>query len=321
MEKLPLVSIVTPSYNQGEFIEELILSIKSQDYPNIEHIIVDGASTDNTLAVIKKHEGTYNMRWTSEPDDGHYPALNKGLRQAQGEIWAFMCADDLYLPWAVSVAVEYLREHPEVEAVYGDIMQVNLETGRDSLVFYPRFRFPFFEFLPSPAAFLRKSVVEKVGLYDENMSQVGDYDYAIRVVNQCRVSKIEEILAIDRVHLDTLRSRNRQKIHEQHEQVRQRYGVPKGVKGSLFKVMDLVRSFIARRFLRIKFAVCYCTRPGRASSEGASGYSWQKLIEFPGFHMVSWLRFFIMIIPWVNRKYRGNCFVLNLEGGMGVKLR
>lgn len=79
--KNPLVSIITPTFNQGDFIEETILSIKNQRYPNIEHIIIDGGSKDNTLDVVKKYEGTYNMRWISEPDEGMYHAINKGLAQ------------------------------------------------------------------------------------------------------------------------------------------------------------------------------------------------------------------------------------------------
>lgn len=84
--KLPLVSIITPSYNQGLFIEETILSVKNQTYPLIEHINADGGSTDNTLDIIKKYEHTYNMQWVSEPDKGQSNAVNKGWKMAQGEI-------------------------------------------------------------------------------------------------------------------------------------------------------------------------------------------------------------------------------------------
>src|SRR4030067_3134955 len=95
-QDLPLVSIITPSLNQGEFIEETILSVKNQTYENIEHIIVDGGSTDDTLNILKKYAGSYRMRWLSEPDNGMYQAINKGMRLANGEILAYLNSDDLY---------------------------------------------------------------------------------------------------------------------------------------------------------------------------------------------------------------------------------
>ena len=118
-QELHLVSIVTPSLNQGRFIEETILSIKNQSYPNIEHIIVDGGSTDNTLDIIKKYDGTYNMRWLSEPDEGQSDAINKGWKMSKGEIIAYLNSDDTYMPRAVETAVKFLTEHPDISMVYG----------------------------------------------------------------------------------------------------------------------------------------------------------------------------------------------------------
>ena len=92
----PRVSIVTPSYNQGQFIEDTLLSVKNQDYPSIEHIIVDGGSTDNTLEILQKYEGSYSMRWVSEPDRGQSDAVNKGFRMANGEIVGWLNSDDCY---------------------------------------------------------------------------------------------------------------------------------------------------------------------------------------------------------------------------------
>lgn len=104
----PLVSIVTPSFNQGRFIEETILSVKNQNYPHIEHLIIDGGSTDETLDVIRRYEGTYNLRWVSEPDEGQADALNKGFRLARGEVLGWLNADDTYQPGAVRLAMALL---------------------------------------------------------------------------------------------------------------------------------------------------------------------------------------------------------------------
>src|SRR3989338_5413748 len=112
MTPRPLVSIVTASYNQAQFIEETLRSVREQDYPNLEHIVIDGASTDGTVDVLRRYEGTYNMRWISEPDRGHADALCKGFRQATGDILAWLNSDDVYFPGAVTTAVETFRRHP-----------------------------------------------------------------------------------------------------------------------------------------------------------------------------------------------------------------
>ena len=93
---LPLVSIVTPSYNQGKFIEDTILSVKNQSYPNIEHIVVDAGSTDGTLKILRKYEKEYNLKWVSEPDEGQSDAVNKGFEMAKGEIVDWINSDDVY---------------------------------------------------------------------------------------------------------------------------------------------------------------------------------------------------------------------------------
>lgn len=317
MANLPLVSIITASYNQGEFIEDAILSVKNQLYQEIEHIIIDGASTDNTLAVIKKYEGTYNMRCISEPDDGPIEATNKGLRQAQGEILGQLPTDDLYLPWAVSVIVEYFKQHPDVELVYGDAINMNLETGTNRLALYPRYSLPFLKrrgILPSIATFFRKSILEKVGLLDENLGVGGDYEYWIRAAEQCEVSRIDEVLAVDRLHPKSRRVRLRQAIRKESKEVRQTYGAPRGIKKYPCRIMDLLQPFVARRFLRIKFAFYYWTKRGETSSGDSLPYPWQNLMEFPGFQVISWIGFLVMMLPWAVNRYRKNWFILSTGG-------
>lgn len=109
MIKHPKVSIVTVCYNSEKYIEECIQSIIRQTYDNVEHIIVDGGSTDRTLDIIKKYENKYNMRWVSEKDNGMYDAITKGFKMAGGEIFAWLNSDDMYMPWAcelVAVVME-----------------------------------------------------------------------------------------------------------------------------------------------------------------------------------------------------------------------
>ena len=123
----PRVSIVTPSYNQGEFIEETIRSVLLQGYPNLEYIIIDGGSTDRTLEIIHKYERGLAY-WTSEPDRGQSDAINKGFQRATGEFIGWLCSDDVLLSDAVRLSVDHFIQRPDVAMVCGDCHVID-ETG------------------------------------------------------------------------------------------------------------------------------------------------------------------------------------------------
>src|SRR4051812_10184477 len=110
---LPLVSIVTPSYNQGRFIRETINSVLSQDYPNVEYWVIDGGSTDETITILREYEHDARFHWISEPDRGQSDAINKGWRRSRGEILAWLNSDDTYLPGAIRAHVQALRQHQD----------------------------------------------------------------------------------------------------------------------------------------------------------------------------------------------------------------
>src|SRR5690606_30062072 len=115
----PLVTIVTPSYNQAQYLEHTIQSVLAQDYANIQYIIVDGGSSDGSVDIIKKYAGKLDW-WVSEPDAGQADAINKGFARSRGTYQAWINADDILLPHAIREAVEFLEQHPEVGLVYGD---------------------------------------------------------------------------------------------------------------------------------------------------------------------------------------------------------
>jgi glycosyltransferase involved in cell wall biosynthesis len=193
----PLVSIVTPSYNQGRFIEETIESVLSQDYPNLEYIVIDGGSTDETLAILRRYEG--RLTWITEPDGGQSEAINKGFRRARGEIVAWLNSDDTYLAGAVSKAVAYLHAHPEVAMVYGEGYLMD-EAGRVTSRFPATEPFNFWrlvhfsDYILQQTVFWRRSVFESVGMLDESLHYGMDWDFWIRVAKRFEVAYIPEFL-------------------------------------------------------------------------------------------------------------------------------
>ncbi len=170
MTDLPLVTIVTPSYNQGRFLEATLRSVLEQDYPNIEYLVVDGASTDNSIEIIRRYSDRLAW-WVSEKDSGQAEAINKGLQRARGEIVAWLNSDDVYLPGAVSAAVAAFRAHPEAGVVYGDALSIDAE-GKPFNIMRAR---PYslvdllaFEIICQPAAFMRRSTLEQAGYLDQS---------------------------------------------------------------------------------------------------------------------------------------------------------
>ncbi len=182
--QIPLVSVITPSYNQASFLEETIRSVLEQDYPNIEYIIIDGGSTDGSREIISRYADRLAW-WVSEPDRGQTDAINKGFAVARGEILAWLNSDDTYLPHAIAQAVDYLRSHPEAGMVYGDANLVG-ENGQVLGRFpaaqtdYRRLRRGYVH-IPQQAAFFRASLWHKVGPLDPTFFFAMDYDLWVRL--------------------------------------------------------------------------------------------------------------------------------------------
>ena len=211
MNSFPRISIITPSYNQVAFIEQTILSILNQDYPDLEYIVMDGGSTDGTLEILKKY--SERLTWISEPDRGQSHALNKGFRMATGEVLAFLNSDDLYEPGALIKVGHYFAEHPETTWLTGRcrIIDHDGKEIRKAVTAYKNFWLKvggyrilqILNFISQPATFWRREVIEQVGLMDERLYYTMDYDYWLRIGQRSRLFNLNQNLAFFRVHLDS----------------------------------------------------------------------------------------------------------------------
>lgn len=181
----PLLSIVTPCFNRREFVAEAIESVISQDYPYVEHVVVDGGSTDGTLEVLSRYP---HLRVISEPDQGVYDALNKGLRMARGEVVGLLNTDDLYQVPGLSEMVDELDRHPEWSAVSGaaDIFEVDPHGRKTTMANFPAVQYGDLVrriALSAPiinAWLFRKSELERIGFFNRKYRIVGDSDLFIR---------------------------------------------------------------------------------------------------------------------------------------------
>ncbi len=181
---LPLVTVVTPSYNQGRFIRATIESVLRQSYPNIEYIVVDGLSLDETAAVCAEYGD--RLTFISEKDLGQSDAINKGFRLARGEIVAWLNSDDVFLPGAVERAVEAFSREPELGAVYGEGYQIDVD-GKIKQRFSVTEPFNLWklvhmsDYILQQTTFFRRSAFDEVGLIDTSLHYGMDWEILMRV--------------------------------------------------------------------------------------------------------------------------------------------
>lgn len=202
MTNCPLVTIVSPSYNQAEFLERTILSVLNQDYPHIEYIVIDGGSTDGSVDIIRKYQDRIAF-WISEPDNGQSQAINKGFKHSTGEIFNWLNSDDLLMPCAVTIAVDYLSRHPEYGMVYGDRLVVDENDQVLACVELPSFKTAFYRFgrfLPQETSFFRRDLWRRANGLDEDLHISMDRDLWLKFMKIGRLYHIPFVLGSWRQH-------------------------------------------------------------------------------------------------------------------------
>ncbi|WP_143315761.1 glycosyltransferase family 2 protein [Clostridium sp. HBUAS56017] len=198
------ISIITPSYNQGKFIEATILSIKNQSHKNIEHIIVDGGSSDDTLEIIKRYDGTYNMRWISEKDEGQADAINKGFCMSNGDIVTWLNSDDTYNDGALEFVNKYFSENVDDQFIYGPANTIdehgNLIKSSDGVADYDVELLRRRDYICQPSTFYRKKLIDKIGMVDKSLYWTMDWDLWLRASKECSLKKVEFTLSNMRIY-------------------------------------------------------------------------------------------------------------------------
>jgi glycosyltransferase involved in cell wall biosynthesis len=227
----PLVSIVTPSFNQGEFLERTLRSVLFQDYPNIEYIVLDGGSADSSAEIIKRY-APWLAYWRSAPDEGQAAALAEGFARAQGEIVAYLNSDDMLAPGAVTAAVAALNANPEWDAVYSHRCFVDeTDIVRHYWLLPPHCNWFMmrWDLIPQETCFWRRSTMERLGGIDPTLKFAMDYDLFLRIMRDGRMVRLNRFNAAFRWHASQKSLRDWEEVGlPEIRRVQARYGISVG---------------------------------------------------------------------------------------------
>lgn len=275
--RAPRITLVTPSFNQGEFIEETILSVLSQDYPNLDYIIIDGGSTDQSVEIIKKYQ-KHLAYWVSERDGGQSHAINKGMKTATGELCGWLCSDDLLQPGALAVVGKYFATHPECDWVVGGDSGLHFRSGNPYQRTASYTSGTLIEFwdtgpdrhtcIPQPSTFWRGSLWGSVGGLVESCHLAMDYDLWLRFEEACRPHVLSEVLSFSRQH-DKCKS-----VMQRPQQLREKMASAYRAAGRRgMSPVELNRRMLASIYRRRHARMQYCLStgwPGGAIRESVS---------------------------------------------------
>ena len=255
--EFPKISIVTVSFNQGSFIEDNILSVINQNYPNVEHIIIDAGSTDGTLDILKKYDNYLN--WTSEPDKGQSDGLNKGFKKATGEIIGWINSDDRLAPDALNKVAKFFFESPYEIALVGNLNLIDVKGN-----FIRTIQSKSYQYwnminkdrgVTQPSTFFKKEVFEKIGFLDTNLHYAMDFEFFLRVSSLRDVPYINETLAEFRIQPNAKTTNGLAKFRKEHIKIARKYKASifsRGILSDLYVIITepLRRVNSIRNFIR-----------------------------------------------------------------------
>jgi len=221
---LPRISIITPSFNQGRFIRQTIDSVLSQNYPNLEYIVMDGGSTDSTLSILRSYGS--KVIWESKKDKGQSDALNKGFKRASGEIIAYLNSDDVYLPNTLFTVGEYFLEHQKAMWVTGDYFIIDADNKKiqSYVVSYKKYlrnkpsfaRLCVANYIIQPSTFWRSSLFREIGYFNESFRYCMDYDFWMRIISKYPLHVLPRHFSLFRIH-NTSKGGSQYKMQFQEE--------------------------------------------------------------------------------------------------------
>lgn len=204
----PKISIITPSFNQGHFIKETIDSVLSQKYPNVEYIVMDGGSTDDTVSILKSYGK--KIIWSSKKDKGQTNAINTGMKKATGEILAYLNSDDVYLPNTLHTVAEYFMSNPDAQWLTGDYFIIDEHGNKiQSLIasykkllrnFPNKTTLTIANFIIQPSTFWRKPVMKKLGFFNESLHYCMDFEYWMRIIEKYPLHILPNHFSLFRIH-------------------------------------------------------------------------------------------------------------------------
>ncbi len=210
------ITVVTPSYNQGSYIRRTIESVLSQEIEDLEYIVMDGGSTDETVGILKEYGDS--LIWKSEKDKGQTDAVNKGIQAAHGDIIGWLNSDDIYYPGAIRKVLDVFHNHPEINVVYGNANHIREDDSFIEEYYTEDFDYERLKdvcFICQPSLFFRKKLVDIYGYLDDKLQYCMDYDYWLRLGKGEKFYRLNELIAGSRLYDDNKTLGARRKVHEE----------------------------------------------------------------------------------------------------------